>query len=126
MAQNRVMVQDVDLAQMISRLDALSAQQTHILAAIQQGRLEQGKIQITLDALRRAIQSVLDSGQLSDVELHDVVADLVEKMESSPTLEHKLELSLPFLPLLLSYTIGIDLRLLWDNLQSWMSPESDV
>jgi len=137
------------IAQVTSRLDALSAQLdwgvddlkhgqaalygrvdracrddlAHILAAVQQGRLEQGEVQATLDALRRAMQAVMHRGLPMDAELRTAVADLTEAIESSLSLERKLELSLPLLPLL-TYKIELgvdsemDLHDLWNDLQA--------
>lgn len=94
-----------------------------ILAAVQQGRLEQGEMRATLDALRRAMRFVMDEGLPMDAELRAAVADLTEAVESSLGLERKLELALPLLPLLtykIELGVGseIDLHDLWDELRT--------
>jgi hypothetical protein len=93
-----------------------------LLAAVQQGRMEQGEMRATLDALRRAMRAVMQRGRPMDDELRAAVADLTEAVESSLSLERKLELALPLLPLL-TYKIelgvgsGVDLYALWDDLR---------
>ena len=138
------------IAQVTARMDALSAQLgqgvddlkrgqaalyrqvdqayrddlARVLAAVQQGRMEQGEMQATLDALRRALRAVATQGPPVDAELRAAVADLTEAVESSLRLERKLELSLPLIPLFLDYKIElavdsqIDLHALWDELRS--------
>ncbi len=137
------------IAQVASRLDALSVQLgqgvddlkrgqaalyrqvdgayrddlARILAAVQQGRLEQGEVQVTLDALRRAMRVVMDRGLPMDAELRAAVVDLTEAVESSLSLERKLELALPLLPLLtykIELAVGskVDLHDLWDDLRT--------
>lgn len=136
------------VAQVTARLDALSAQLgegvddlkrgqaalyrradrayrgdlARILAAVQQGRLEQGEMRATLDALRRAMRVVMDEGLPMDAELRAAVADLTEAVESSLGLERKLELALPLLPLLtykIELGVGseVDLHHLWNELR---------
>jgi len=137
------------IEQVTARLDALSAQlgqgvadlkrgQTalyrqvdqayrddlaRILIAIQQGRMEQGEMQATLDALRRAMRVLVEQGLPTDAGLQSAIADLTETVESSLRLERKLELSLPLIPLFLDYKIElgvdseIDLHALWDELR---------
>jgi hypothetical protein len=137
------------VAQVVARLDALSAQLgqgvddlkrgqaalyrqadrayrhdlARILAAVQQGRLEQGEMRATLDALRRAMRVVIDRGLPMDAELRAAMADLTEAVESSLSLERKLELSLPLLPLLtykIELGVGseVDLHDLWNELRT--------
>jgi len=137
------------VAQVTARLDALSAQLgagvddlkrgqaalyrqadrayrhdlARILAAVQQGRLEQGEMRATLDALRRAMRVVMDEGLPMDAELRAAVTDLTEAVESSLSLERKLELALPLLPLLtykIELRVGseVDLHDLWDELRT--------
>jgi hypothetical protein len=137
------------IAQAASRLEALSAQLgrgvddlkrgqaalyrqvdrayrddlARILAAVQQGRLEQGEMQATLDALRRAMRAVMARGLPMDAGLRAAVADLTEAVESSLSLERKLELSLPLFPPFLAYKIElavdsvVDLHDLWEELR---------
>lgn len=94
-----------------------------ILAAVQQGRLEQGEMRRALDAIRRAIRVAMARGLPMDAELRAAVADLTEAVKSSLRLERKLELSLPLVPLLLDYKIElgveseVDLHDVWDELR---------
>jgi hypothetical protein len=135
------------IAQITTRLDALSGQMeigvadlkrgqatlyrqvdqayrddlAHILAAVQLSRLDQIEMQATLDTLQHATQAVMDGGLPMNAELRAAVADLSEAVESGLSLQHKLELALPLLPLL-TYKIElgagseIDLHDLWDEL----------
>jgi len=136
------------IAQLNARLDALSAQldrgvddlkrgQTalyrhvdqayrddlaRVLVAVQQGRLEQGEMQRALDALRRATRGVLAQGLPMHAELRDAMSDLTQALEHHLSLERKLELSLPLIPLLLDYKVelaagsAVDVRAVWDKL----------
>jgi hypothetical protein len=101
-----------------------------ILTAIQLGRLDQIEMQATLDALQRAMGAIMREGLPMDAELRAAVADLraavadlTEAVESSLSLERKLELALPLLPLL-TYKIELgvgselDLHNLWDELRT--------
>jgi hypothetical protein len=137
------------IAQVTARLDALSAQLgqgvadlkrgqaalyrgvgaahrddlARVLAAVQEGRLEQGEMRATLDALRRAMRVVVQRGLPMDDELRAAVADLTEAVESRLSVERKLELALPLLPLL-TYKIelgvgsDVDLHALWDDIRA--------
>jgi hypothetical protein len=94
-----------------------------ILAAVHQGRMEQGEMQATLQALRRAMGAVMQRGLPMDAELRAAVADLTEAVESSLGLEQKLELSLPLIPTFLAYKLELavdsetDLHDVWDELR---------
>jgi len=94
-----------------------------ILTAVQQGRLEQGEMQATLDALRRAMRTLMERGLPMDVELRAAIAGLTEAVESNLSLERKLELSLPLIPPFLEYKIElavdtmVDLHDVWDELR---------
>jgi hypothetical protein len=95
-----------------------------ILAALQQDRLAQAEMQATLVDLRRAMQVILNRGVPMDPELRAAIADLTEAVESSLSLDQKLELALPLVPLLLNYKIelgagsDLDLHDLWRDLQA--------
>ncbi|MGD9100667.1 MAG: hypothetical protein PVF45_09325 [Anaerolineae bacterium] len=94
-----------------------------ILAAIRRGRMEQGEMQATLQALRRAMGVMMQRGLPMDAELRAAVADLTEAVESSLGLEQKLELSLPLIPTFLAYKIELamdsetDLHDVWNELR---------
>jgi hypothetical protein len=78
-----------------------------VLAAAQQGRLAQAEMQATLADLRRAMQIILNQGSPMPPELRTAIADLTEAVESSLSLDQKLELALPLVPLLLNYKIEL-------------------
>jgi hypothetical protein len=94
-----------------------------ILAAVQQGRLEQGEMSRTLEAVRRAMRAVMEEGPPMDAELRAAMADLREGVESSLSLERKLELTLPLIPMFLAYKMElavdsvVDLHALWEELR---------
>jgi hypothetical protein len=65
----------------------------------------------------------MDEGLPMDAELRAAVTDLTEAVESSLSLERKLELALPLLPLLtykIELRVGseVDLHDLWDELRT--------
>jgi hypothetical protein len=94
-----------------------------ILVAVRQGRVEHRDMQATLEALRQAMGVMLHRGLPMDAELRAVMADLTEAVESSLSLEQKLELSLPLFPPFLEYKIELavdsetDLHAVWDELR---------
>jgi hypothetical protein len=140
---------DTLIAQVLSRLDRLSDQLdreiaslkqsqaslyrqvaeadraglARVLEAVQQGRLAQGEMLAALTDLRQAMKVVLNRGAPMDPELRAAMQDLIEAVESSLSLDQKLELALPLVPLLLNYKIELtagselDLHDLWDELQ---------
>ena len=64
-------------------------------------------MQATLADLRRAMGLALDHALPLEADLRAAIADLTEAVESSLTLDQKLELSLPLVPLLLNYKIEL-------------------
>jgi hypothetical protein len=64
-------------------------------------------MQATLEDLRRAMRVMLNRGIPMDTELRTAIADLTEAVESSLSLDQKLELALPLIPLLLNYKIEL-------------------
>ena len=80
---------------------------TQIMEAVHQGRVEQGEIARTLDAIRRAIRFI----QTTNMEMGQPMRELADKAEhavqSDLSLQQKLELTLPILPGFLNYKIEL-------------------
>lgn len=94
-----------------------------ILGEVHQGRIEQGELQRTVDATRRSIRHILDTGvKINDADVVKSLSDIYESVNSSLTFEQQFELTLPVIPFLLEYKInlgaGIDLQAVWDELIS--------
>jgi hypothetical protein len=66
----------------------------------------------------------LNRGLPMDDELRAAITDLTEAVESSMTVDQKLELTLPLVPLLLQYKVElgagseVDLHALWEELKA--------
>jgi hypothetical protein len=108
-----------------------------LLAAVQAGRLSQAEMQATLNDLKRAMRVALNRGLPMAPDLRAAIADLTEAVESSLSLDQKLELALPLVPLLLNYKIELaagseldlhdladDLRARWNNLLAKFNREA--
>ena len=92
-----------------------------ILSAVQHGRVEQGEIQRTLDAVRRALKQILTEGiAIDDGEVKKALEDIYKSVNSDLDTHQQLELSLPIIPFLLEYKLGIDanvdLEAVWKEL----------
>lgn len=78
-----------------------------ILNEVRLGRIEQGEMTRTLDAIRRALRFI----QLAEVdlkaELREAITGVASAVESNLSLQHKLELSLPIIPLFLDYKVEL-------------------
>ncbi|MFC1961259.1 toll/interleukin-1 receptor domain-containing protein [Chloroflexota bacterium] len=74
-----------------------------IQAAIQQGRIEQGEIAATTDAIRRALRAMQTASDQMDAQTRRALADLSATLQNTAGVEHKLELTLPIIPALLTY-----------------------
>ena len=74
-----------------------------------------------LNAIRRALKHIQDMGlPVSDEGLEKSLADIYQAINSDFTLQEKLEISLPIIPLLLEYKVelgaGVDLEGAWKEL----------
>lgn len=74
-----------------------------IVELIQMGRLEQGEMTRTIEAIRLALRAM----QTTDLKLTQEIQDAAAVVESDLEIQQKLELSLPLIPLLLQYKVEI-------------------
>lgn len=94
-----------------------------ILEAVQQGRIEQGEIQRTIDAIRRTLKNLQSEGvAINDADVKKALDDIYCSISSSLDVHHQFELSLPVIPFLLEYKLGIggnvDLIAIWNRLKN--------
>ena len=94
-----------------------------IRTEIRQGRVEQGQMENTLDAIRRTLQHVQEVGlPVADEDVKQSLADIYRSVNSDLDFRQQLELSLPVIPFLLQYRVGfeagVDLREVWKELAS--------
>jgi hypothetical protein len=85
--------------------------------AVQEGRVEQGEVAATVDALRRWARSVQKRGLPVDEELRTAIVNLAQPTESIEGMYHYLHFALPLLPGLLSIEAEIDLHELWSDIR---------
>ena len=102
----------------IGELDRKALNQ--ILEAVRQGRIEQGETERVLDAIRRTLKYIQVAGLPTDAEVKKTLDDVYQSVNSDLNSHQQLELSLPVIPFLLEYKIGIDagvdLGALWKEL----------
>jgi len=80
-----------------------------ILVAIQQQRFVQTELQSTLNAVRRTLKHIQVAGlPIADHEIQQTLADIYQAVNSNQDFQQQLELSIPIIPLLLEYKIGLD------------------
>ncbi len=92
-----------------------------ILKEFRQQAIGQGEIEKILDAIRRALKHILNSGvSINDQEIKKALDDIYQSINSSLDFSQQLELSLPIIPFLLEYKIGlnagVDLGAVWEEL----------
>jgi hypothetical protein len=97
-----------------AKLDAIEAE-------VRRGRIEQGEMRISLDAIRRVLRHVQETGlPVVDGEIRQSLADIHKAVNSDLGLRQQLELAIPVIPFLLEYKIGleagVDLGAIWKDL----------
>lgn len=95
-------------------------------AEIRQGRMAQGQMQNTLKTIRLALRHIQETGlPLADEEIKGSLADIYQAVNSDLDFQQQLELSLPVIPFLLEYKIGlgagVDLGAVWRELMNRLS-----
>lgn len=104
-----------------SKIDELESQSlAQIKAAINQGRIEQGEMARLLDAIRRVIRYVQQDSEQYSGELIEQVSKAQDAVNSTLSVQEKLELTLPLLPFFLNYKVelGTDSRIDLEALHS--------
>ena len=82
---------------------------TMILEDVRQGRIEQGEIQNGLDAIRKVLQHIHTTTlPIADTAVKKSLDDIYQAVNSNLNFHQQLELSLPVIPFLLEYKIGLD------------------
>ncbi len=89
--------------------DAYREPLSQILDLIHLGWLEQGEMSRTLDAIRRALKVMQTADANLSAELHEAITGLQQQsgVESKLSLQQKLELALPIIPLFLNYKVEL-------------------
>jgi len=112
---------DEDITALIQELKALVIEANaadreaseRLWQAVQQGRVEQGEIAATVDALRRWARSIQRTGLPPDEDLRTAILTLTQPAEGVDGMYNYLHFALPLLPGLLSIQSEIDLNKLW-------------
>lgn len=132
---NRITTLEVNINQ---KLDDLRRAQAyiyqHIRAAdlelvkkifdeVHQGRIEQAEIEHAVDATRRAMKYILETGiKMSDPKIVELLGDIYQSVNNSLDFEQQFELTLPVIPFLIDYKLklgaGVDLDAVWKELIS--------
>ena len=87
---------------------------TMILEDVQQGRIEQGEIQNELDAIRKVLRYIQTTTlPIADAAVKKSLDDIYQAVNSNLSFHQQLELSLPVIPILLEYKIGLDAGWIW-------------
>lgn len=88
---------------------------------IHEGRIEQGQLLRTIDAIRRALRHIQTSGLPIDNEVKKMLDAIYVAVNSDLSFSQKVELTLPIIPLLLEYKVevgaGVDLEAVWAELK---------
>lgn len=92
-----------------------------ILEAIRLGRIEQGYLQRTLDAVRRVLKHQQNVGSsIDERELKESLDKIYQSINSDLNFHQGVELTIPIIPLLLQYKVdvgaGVDLASVWAEL----------
>ncbi|GAB4150856.1 MAG: hypothetical protein Fur0021_14000 [Candidatus Promineifilaceae bacterium] len=108
-------------ANISSKINDLESQSlAQIKAAINQGRIEQGEMARLLDAIRRVIRYVQQDSQQYSKELVEQAIKAQDDVNSTLSVQEKLEFTLPLLPFFLNYKVelGTDSRIDLEALHS--------
>ena len=92
-----------------------------ILSEVHLGRVEQGQLSKTVDAIRRALKHIQDAGiPMDDPQIEQSLHEIYIAVNSNLGLQQQFELSLPVLPFLnykVSLGAGFDLGAVWKELK---------
>lgn len=114
-------------ASIFSKLGELESKSlAQIQAAIHQGRIEQGEMVRVLDAIRRVIRFMQQDALRDNQELVEQANKAQDAVDSELSVQKKLELTIPLLPIFLNYKVElgtgsrIDLEALYSEVkQRW-------
>ena len=93
-----------------------------ILTEVHKGNLDRCKIQNAVDAIRRTLRHLQSKGiPIDDSEIEKALEDICMSVNSDLNLEQQFELSIPIIPFLLTYKLGlaadVDLGAVWQELR---------
>lgn len=88
--------------------EADQGQLGQILDLVKSGRLDQGEMERTLDAIRRALRVMQANDTEFGAEMREAIASFHSVVESTLGLTQKLELTLPIVPGFLEYKVELD------------------
>ncbi|MCA9942898.1 MAG: SIR2 family protein [Anaerolineales bacterium] len=98
-----------------------------ILKAVEENRIEQGKISDTVESLRRWAKHIQVAGLPADTELQMALKSLAQSVEEKGGMYQYLEANLPLIPGILTYKVElgsshqIDLQGLWKEISKFRS-----
>jgi hypothetical protein len=96
-----------------------------IVALIRQGDIQQDEMKEMLVMVQQALSTLQDNQVNLSQEVKEAIANASSALNSETSLQGKLELTLPIIPLLLDYKVelavtdSIDLNKFWENTQVW-------
>lgn len=96
-----------------------------IFALIRQGAFAKEEMTQTLEMIGQAVSTLEENQESLSLGFQKVIADANSALSSEASLQGKLELTLPIIPLLLDYKVefggtdSVDLNKLWENAQNW-------
>jgi hypothetical protein len=113
-----------ELKQSQSTLINIQEKLSQVLDAIHDGHIEQGEMNRTLDAVRRALKYMQKQDTALSKEVVEQVRKANEIVDSKIDLQQKVELTIPILPLFLNYKAefgiasDVDLENLYNEIQA--------
>lgn len=113
-----------ELKQSQSTLINIQEKLSQVFGAIQNGQIEQSEMNRTLDAVRRALRYMQKQDITLSKEVTEQVRQANEIVDSKIDLQQKIELTIPILPLFLSYkaefgvAVDFDLESLYKEIQA--------
>jgi hypothetical protein len=96
-----------------------------VIAMIRQGAMEKTEMMQMLEMVGQAMSLLQENQESLSMDVRNAVAEVSSALSSEASLQGKLELTLPIIPLLLDYKVELtaansaDLLKVWENAQNW-------
>lgn len=96
-----------------------------VIAMIRQGAMEKVEMMQMLEMVGQAMSLLQENQESLSLDVRNAVADVNSALSSEASIQGKLELTLPIIPLLLDYKVELtaansaDLFKFWENAQNW-------
>lgn len=96
-----------------------------VIAMIRQGALEKAEMMQMLEMVGQTISLLQENQESLSLDVRNAVADVNSALSSEASIQGKLELTLPIIPLLLDYKVELtaansaDLLKVWEKAQNW-------